>query len=78
MMGILTDDMKNAIPAIRLCFVATVSPDGKPNLSAKGSLCVWDDDHLLFADIAFRQFARYPYRAEVGSWNVLTSRVALE
>jgi len=54
-MGILTDEMIKAIPAIRLCFVATVSPDGKPNLSAKGSLCVWDDDHLLFADIASPQ-----------------------
>jgi uncharacterized protein len=54
-MGILTEEMKQAIPAIRLSFVATVSPEGKPNLSAKGSLCVWDDDHLLFADIASPQ-----------------------
>jgi len=51
-MGILTEEMKQAIPAIRLGFVATVSPDGRPNLSARGSLCVWDDDHLAFADIA--------------------------
>lgn len=54
-MGILTEEMKRAVPAIQLCFVATVSPDGKPNLSAKGSLCVWDDDHLVFADIASPQ-----------------------
>jgi predicted pyridoxine 5'-phosphate oxidase superfamily flavin-nucleotide-binding protein len=54
-MGILTSEMKEAVPLIRLAFVATVSPDGKPNLSAKGSLCVWDDDHLLFADIASPQ-----------------------
>ena len=54
-MGILTPEMKEAIPRIRLSFVATVTPDGKPNLSAKGSLCVWDDDHLLFADIASPQ-----------------------
>jgi predicted pyridoxine 5'-phosphate oxidase superfamily flavin-nucleotide-binding protein len=51
-MGILTEEMKQAISAIRLGFVATVSPDGRPNLSARGSLCVWDDDHLAFADIA--------------------------
>jgi hypothetical protein len=38
-MGILTPEMKEAVPRIRLSFVATVSPDGKPNLSAKGSLC---------------------------------------
>ena len=54
-MGILTPEMKKAIPRICLSFVATVTPDGKPNLSAKGSLCVWDDDHLLFADIASPQ-----------------------
>lgn len=42
-MGILTEEMKRAVPAIRLCFVATVTSDGKPNVSAKGSLCVWDD-----------------------------------
>jgi predicted pyridoxine 5'-phosphate oxidase superfamily flavin-nucleotide-binding protein len=33
-MGILTPEMKEAVPRIRLAFVATVSPDGKPNLSA--------------------------------------------
>ncbi len=54
-MGILTEAMKRAVLDIQLCFVATVSPDGTPNLSAKGSLCVWDDDHLAFADIASPQ-----------------------
>jgi uncharacterized protein len=57
-MGILTEAMKRAVPEIQLCFVATVSPDGTPNLSAKGSLCVWDDDHLVFADIASPQTMR--------------------
>jgi predicted pyridoxine 5'-phosphate oxidase superfamily flavin-nucleotide-binding protein len=32
-------------------FVATVCPDGTPNLSPKGTTTVWDDDHLIFADI---------------------------
>ena len=54
-MNLLTQEIKDSIPRIRLSFVATVSPDGKPNLSAKGSLCVWDDDHLLFADITSPQ-----------------------
>jgi uncharacterized protein len=53
--GYLNTGNEEAVPRIRLAFVATVSPDGKPNLSAKGSLCVWDDDHLLFADIASPQ-----------------------
>lgn len=54
-MGILTPQMKAAVDDIRLCFVATCSPDGSPNLSPKGSLAVWDDDHLAFADIASPQ-----------------------
>jgi hypothetical protein len=33
------------------CGVA-VTPDGKPNLSPKGSLKVWDDETVVFADIA--------------------------
>jgi predicted pyridoxine 5'-phosphate oxidase superfamily flavin-nucleotide-binding protein len=32
--------------------VATASKAGKPNVSAKGSLRVLDDDHVVFADIA--------------------------
>jgi len=31
--------------------VATVRPDGTPNLSPKGTTAVWDDDHLVFANI---------------------------
>lgn len=51
-MGILTAEMKAAVGDIRLCFVATASGDGTPNVSRKGSLTVWDDDHLAFANIA--------------------------
>jgi predicted pyridoxine 5'-phosphate oxidase superfamily flavin-nucleotide-binding protein len=50
-MGILTDDMKRVVVEQRLGFVATVCPDGTPNLSPKGTTTVWDDDHLVFADI---------------------------
>lgn len=35
-----------------LGFVATVNADGTPNLSPKGTLAAWDDQHLVFADIA--------------------------
>jgi general stress protein 26 len=47
----LTDDMKRVVMEQRLAFVATVCPDGTPNLSPKGTIAVWDDDHLVFADI---------------------------
>jgi hypothetical protein len=50
--GVLTDDMKAVIAAQRLCFAATVTPDGRPNLSPKGTIRVWDDRHLFFCDIA--------------------------
>jgi uncharacterized protein len=44
--------MRAVIAAQRLCFAATVTPDGLPNLSPKGTVAVWDDHHLLFCDIA--------------------------
>ena len=50
-MTILTEDMKRVIREQRLGYVATVCPDGTPNLSPKGTTKVWDDDHLVFADI---------------------------
>ena len=50
-MGILTPDMKRVVEEQRLGFVATVCPDGTPNLSPKGTTAVWDDDHLVFANI---------------------------
>ena len=50
-MGILTEDMKRMVSEQRLGFVATVCPDGTPNLSPKGTTAVWDDDHIVFADI---------------------------
>ena len=50
-MGILTDDMKRVVRQQRLAFVATVCADNTPNLSPKGTIAVWDDDHLDFANI---------------------------
>jgi uncharacterized protein len=47
----LTEDMKRVIREQRLGYVATVCPDGTPNLSPKGTTIAWDDDHLVFADI---------------------------
>jgi predicted pyridoxine 5'-phosphate oxidase superfamily flavin-nucleotide-binding protein len=49
--GILTDDMKRVVRQQRLAFVATVCADNTPNLSPKGTITVWDDDHLAFANI---------------------------
>jgi hypothetical protein len=40
--------MKRVVREQRLGFVATVCPDGTPNLSPKGTTVVWDDEHLVF------------------------------
>jgi predicted pyridoxine 5'-phosphate oxidase superfamily flavin-nucleotide-binding protein len=50
-MGRLTDDMKQMLREQRLAFVATVRPDGTPNVSPKATTTAWDDDHLIFADL---------------------------
>jgi len=49
--GILTEEMQRFVRAQRLGYVATVCPDGTPNLSPKGTTTVWDADHLVFADL---------------------------
>src|SRR5882757_4124497 len=50
-MGILTNVIKDFVRQQKLGFIATVCPDGSPNLSPKGTVTVWDDDHLAFLDI---------------------------
>ena len=42
----------------KLGFVATVSPDGTPNLSPKGTIIAWDENTLAFADIRSPQTMR--------------------
>lgn len=48
----LTEEAKKAIETNRPCLVATASKTGKPNVSAKGSIQVLDDEHLTFVDVA--------------------------
>ncbi len=50
-MPVLTEEMRRLVREQRLGYVATISPDGSPNLSPKGSLTVWGEDRLVFADI---------------------------
>ncbi len=51
-MGKLSDKIRETIAEIRPAIIATASRDGKPNVSAKGSFRVLDDDHVVFADIS--------------------------
>ncbi len=48
---LLTPDMKAVIHSQKLCYVATVTADGKPNLSPKGTLRVYGGDTLFFCDL---------------------------
>lgn len=45
-------DVRAIVESAHLCFVATVTADGRPNLSPKGTVRVLDDHHLFFLDIA--------------------------
>jgi hypothetical protein len=47
----LNAEMKALITAYPLGFVATVSDDGTPNLSPKGTFVIIDDRHLCFGNI---------------------------
>ena len=50
-MPLLTGEIKDFVKKVKLAFVATVCPDGTPNLSPKGTIITWGDEHLVFADI---------------------------
>lgn len=55
MADLLTDDMKRVVTEQRLGFVATICADSTPNLSPKSTTAVWDDSHLMFADLSSPQ-----------------------
>jgi uncharacterized protein len=46
-----TRDMRRLITEQMLAYVATVCPDNTPNISAQGTLGVFDETRLIFADI---------------------------
>jgi hypothetical protein len=50
--GTIPLDARDRVAHYPLCFVATLNEDGSPNLSPKGTVRVWDADHLVFADVA--------------------------
>jgi len=45
-----TDEMKERVNSAfrdkKFCLLATVSKDGRPSVSFRGSMFVWDDEHL--------------------------------
>jgi hypothetical protein len=49
--AVLSEAIQRFVREQRLGYVATVSPDGMPNVSPKGSLTVLDVSNLVFADV---------------------------
>ena len=45
------DEIKQFVNFQKLGYVATVSSDGTPNLSPKGTIAILDDSRLVFANI---------------------------
>ena len=52
------DEIKNFVNFEKLGYVATVSSDGNPNLSPKGTISILDDSRLVFANIRSPQTIR--------------------
>lgn len=51
-MGLITAEMRDFVDRLRLGFVATVSPDGRPCVSPRGTIMAWGaSDELVIADI---------------------------
>ncbi len=50
-MAALSAEIQNFVKLQKLGFIATVCPDGTPNLSPKGTVSVWRDHQLVFLDI---------------------------
>ena len=47
----ISEEIKNFVNSQKLGYVATVSKDGTPNLSPKGTIVVMSESTLAFADI---------------------------
>ena len=50
-MSVISSEIKSFLNSQKLGYVATVSPDGKPNISPKGTIISWTSELLAFANI---------------------------
>ena len=50
-MSLITSEIKEFLEKQKLGFVATVSPNGTPNISPKGTIIGWNSEFLVFANI---------------------------
>jgi len=54
-MTVIPDTLRDLLAGGHNVWVATVGPDGTPNVSIKGSGALLDDEHLYFADMFGRK-----------------------
>ena len=47
----ITEQIKDFLNLQKLAYIATVTSDGKPNISPKGTVIGWTSETLAFADI---------------------------
>lgn len=52
MASILTSQIRSAAQESVLCWLASVDPDGQPNVTPKEAFALLDDDHVVVANIA--------------------------
>jgi len=50
-LSVITPEIKTFLHSQKLGYVATVSSNGKPNISPKGTIIPWSENILAFADI---------------------------
>lgn len=50
-MSLISKQIKDFLNLHKLGYVATVSPDGTPNISPKGTIIGWNENTLSFANI---------------------------
>ena len=50
-MSVISSEIKSFLNSQKLGYVATVSSDGKPNISPKGTIISWTSELLVFANI---------------------------
>ncbi len=54
-MARIPDELRDLLAGGHNVWVATVGPDGMPNIAIKGSGALLDDEHLYFADMFSRK-----------------------
>ncbi len=70
-MGKISDAVKDFLKQQKLGFVATINENNTPNLSPRGTIFAWGDEHVIFADIKSPQTTKNLERNSTVEINVI-------